>query len=72
MGWVADLPMTLNFPGFEIILFILSVVIVSIIVSYPKSNWLEGSLLITTYIMIAVGFWFEKVVSYQSPTSSEL
>ena len=66
VGWVKDKPMTLNFPAFEICLFILSIIIVSIVVSYPRSNWLEGSLLITTYVMIAVGFWFEKVVDYGS------
>ena len=64
-GWVADIDMTLNFPPFEIMLYILAVVIVTNCVSNGKSNWLEGSLLITTYVMIAVGFWFEKVVSFR-------
>ena len=44
--------------------YVLSVVTVSICLSNPKGNWLEGSLLITTYLMIAVGFWFEKVVNF--------
>jgi Ca2+:H+ antiporter len=66
IGWMTDRPMTINFPPFEIILFSLSVIVVSIIISYPHSNWLQGSLLITTYVMIAVGFWFEKVVDYTS------
>lgn len=65
VGWYVDRPMTLNFPQFEVILFILSVIVVSICVSNSKSNWLEGSMLITTYVMIAVGFWFEKVVDYR-------
>lgn len=64
VGWVADVPMTFNFPHFEIILYVLSIVIVSICVSNSKSNWLEGSMLITTYVMIAVGFWYEKVRDY--------
>jgi Ca2+:H+ antiporter len=57
--------MTLNFPHFEITLFVLSVVIVSICLSNPKTNWLEGSLLITTYIMVAVGFFFEDVEEFE-------
>jgi len=65
VGWATDRPMTLNFPPFEITLFILSVIVVAILVSYPRSNWLEGSMLITTYMMIAVGFWFEKIVAYR-------
>lgn len=64
VGWGTGRPMSLNFPPFEIVLFILSVIIVSILVSNGKSNWLEGSMLITTYILIAIGFWFEKVVNY--------
>jgi Ca2+:H+ antiporter len=64
VGWITDRPMTLNFPPFEIVLFILSVIVVSILLSYPNSNWLEGSMLITTYVMIAVGFWFERVTPY--------
>ena len=63
-GWVSGKNMTLNFPHFEIILFVMAVVIVSICLSNPKTNWLEGSLLVTSYAMIAVGFWFEDVVSF--------
>ena len=56
--------MSLNFPHFEIILFILSVFTVSVVLSSPKSNWLEGSLLMTTYFLLALGFWFENVQNY--------
>ena len=62
VGWACDIPMTINFPHFEIILLILSMFTVQICLSNPKVNWLEGSLLITTYLMIAVGFWFEKTI----------
>jgi Ca2+:H+ antiporter len=64
VGWGLDRNMTLNFPHFEIILYVMSVVTVSICLSNPKGNWLEGSLLITTYLMIAAGFWFENVVDF--------
>jgi Ca2+:H+ antiporter len=60
-GWIFDREMTLNFPHFEVVLYVLSVFTVSVVCSNPKCNWLEGSLLITTYSLIAVGFWFEKV-----------
>lgn len=64
VGWACDKDMTLNFPHFEIILYILSVLTVSIVLSNPKCNWLEGSLLITTYFLVAVGFWFEHVRNF--------
>ena len=57
--------MTLNFPHFEIILYVLSVMTVSVVINYNKVNWLEGSLLITTYLLVAVGFWYEKVVDFR-------
>jgi len=64
IGWAFGKDMTLNFPHFELTLFVLSIFTVSICVSNPRSNWLEGSLLITTYLMIAVGFWHEVVVDF--------
>ena len=64
IGWGLGKPMSFNFPHFESILFFLSVMVVFIILSNSKSNWLEGSMLIQTYIMIAVGFWYEKVKDY--------
>lgn len=60
-GWVFDKDMTLNFPHFEVILYVLSVFTVSVVCSNPICNWLEGSLLMTTYCLIAVGFWYENV-----------
>lgn len=63
-GWATGKPMTLNFPHFEISLYILSIFTVSICTLDGKSNWLLGSLLITTYILLAIGFWFEQVEDY--------
>lgn len=61
IGWKMDKPMTLNYPLYEIMLYVLSVLVVGICISYPRSNWLEGSILITTYGLVAIGFWYEKV-----------
>ena len=63
-GWFANKPMTLNFPVYEISLYILSIFTVSICLGTGKSNWLLGSVLITTYIMLAIGFWFEEVEDF--------
>ena len=66
VGWMADRDMTLNFPHFEVILFVLSIFTVSVVLGNPSSHWLEGSLLMTTYLLIAVGFWFENVQEYSN------
>ena len=64
LGWYADKPMTLNFPTYEIALYVLSMFTISVCIGTGKSNWLLGSVLMTTYIMLAIGFWFEKVEDY--------
>jgi Ca2+:H+ antiporter len=63
-GWCVGKPMTLNYPTYEISLYILSIFTVSVCLGTGKSNWLLGSVLITTYFMLGIGFWFEKVATF--------
>ena len=58
-GWIMDKPMSLKFPPFEIIVFIMTMLIVQINIMNGVSNWLQGTMLITTYLFLAVAFWFE-------------
>eukprot|EP00904_Undaria_pinnatifida_P000133 jgi/Undpi1/1011/HiC_scaffold_10.g04475.m1 len=41
------------------IMYVLSIIIVSTCVSNGTSNWLQGSLLVTTYLLVAVACWYE-------------
>ena len=61
VGWLVDKPLTLIFSPFETGFLILSVVVVSICLSHPKTNWLEGAALLSIYLMGATGFWFENM-----------
>lgn len=63
VGWLTGKEMTLKFPSFEVYLYLISVVLVSLCLSNERSNWLEGSLLVSTYFMVAVGIYYEKDVS---------
>jgi len=63
-GWLANKPMTLNFPIYEVSLYVISIFTVSVCLNTGKSNWLLGSILMTTYVMLAIGFWFEKVEEF--------
>mmetsp|Transcript_22999 Transcript_22999/g.48500 ORF Transcript_22999/g.48500 Transcript_22999/m.48500 type:complete len:526 (-) Transcript_22999:53-1630(-) len=54
--------MSLKFPSFEVYLYLLAVIIVSLCLGNERSNWLEGSLLVCTYIIVGVGIYFEKEV----------
>lgn len=60
IGWCTGRDMSLRFPSMQVYLYLLSIFIVSLVLSNSKSNWLQGSLLIFTYTLVAVGVYFEK------------
>ncbi|KAL7535402.1 hypothetical protein ACHAXR_009530, partial [Thalassiosira sp. AJA248-18] len=62
VGWFTGREMSMRFPPFEVYLYLLSVIIVSLCLTNQRSNWLEGSLLIFTYAIVAIGIYFEKDV----------
>ena len=61
-GWVIGQPMDLNFNPFELVAVTVAVLIANSISSDGESNWLEGSLLIATYAVVAIAFFFHPVV----------
>ena len=60
--WIIGQPMDLNFNPFELVAVMVAVLIANSISSDGESNWLEGSLLIATYAVIAIAFFFHPVV----------
>mmetsp|Transcript_75407 Transcript_75407/g.245277 ORF Transcript_75407/g.245277 Transcript_75407/m.245277 type:complete len:411 (-) Transcript_75407:94-1326(-) len=58
VGWMYDVPMSLDFRVFDSTVLILSVFITSIVLHDGASNWLEGAMLVATYILIAIICWF--------------
>ena len=60
IGSLTGKTMSLKFPAFEVYLYIMSVFIVALCLSNERSNWLEGSLLVFAYVLVAVGIWFEN------------
>ena len=61
-GWIIGQPMDLNFNPFELVAVTVAVLIANSISSDGESNWLEGSLLIATYAVVALAFFFHPVV----------
>ena len=61
-GWIIGQPMDLNFNPFELVAVAVAVLIANSISSDGESNWLEGSLLIATYAVVALSFFFHPVV----------
>uniref|UniRef100_A0A7S1BZT3 Sodium/calcium exchanger membrane region domain-containing protein n=2 Tax=Corethron hystrix TaxID=216773 RepID=A0A7S1BZT3_9STRA len=64
IGWMCDINMNLNYPSYEIEIYILAILISMTSTSSGTTNWLGGALLIVTYIMLAVGFYFEDVEDF--------
>lgn len=60
MGWALDVPMTLAFPPLSAIVLVLAILVVLGVVQDGESNWLEGVMLMTAYLIIAVTYWFGK------------
>lgn len=58
LGWIVGQPMSLLFSTFETCVLFVSVMILNYIVADGESNWLEGTMLMGTYIIIAIAFFY--------------
>jgi len=61
-GWVIGQPMDLNFNAFELVAVAVAVFLANSISSDGRSNWLEGILLLATYAIIALAFFFHPPI----------
>ncbi|KAG6830745.1 hypothetical protein H0H92_014826, partial [Tricholoma furcatifolium] len=57
IGWISGHELTLYFANFETIVLFVSVLLVNTLVQDGKSNYMEGTMLITLYIVIALSVW---------------
>ncbi|KAF9476694.1 calcium/proton exchanger [Pholiota conissans] len=58
LAWILGKPLTLLFDPYESISMFLAVLTVNYVVQDGKSNWLEGYILMSLYLILAVTFWF--------------
>lgn len=58
IGWIIDVPMSLYFSTFETAILFVSVFITNLVILDGESNWLEGAMLISTYLIIALAFFY--------------
>lgn len=58
LSFILGNPMNLIFSQFELVAIVLSVWIASNVVSDGKSNWVEGFMLLVTYLIMGVAFFF--------------
>jgi len=58
LGWIIGVDMSLYFQSFETVVLFISVLITNYLIQDGKSNWLEGGMLIATYTIIGLAFFF--------------
>lgn len=58
VGQAIGQPMDLNFNLFEVIAVVIAVAVANLISLDGRSNWLEGVLLLATYIVLGAAFYF--------------
>jgi Ca2+:H+ antiporter len=61
VGQAIGQPMDLNFNLFEVVAVTLAVALANLISLDGRSNWLEGVLLLATYVVLATAFYFHPV-----------
>jgi Ca2+:H+ antiporter len=61
-GKIIGQPMDLNFNPFELVAVVVAVTVANSVSSDGESNWLEGSLLLATYAVLAIAFYFHPIV----------
>ncbi|KAI0158167.1 Sodium/calcium exchanger protein-domain-containing protein [Xylariaceae sp. FL1272] len=58
IGWIIDQPMTLYFTLFETVCLFVSAFIINFLILDGRSNYLEGALLVATYVIIGIIAFF--------------
>ncbi|KAK0511361.1 hypothetical protein JMJ35_005934 [Cladonia borealis] len=64
VGWGLNKAMDLNFEVFNIVVLIMTIIVVGSFLRDQKSNYMEGSLCILIYVIIAIASWY-----YPNPLS---
>ncbi|KAI0707773.1 calcium/proton exchanger [Earliella scabrosa] len=57
IGWITGHDLTLFFADFETLTLFVSVLLVNLLIQDGKSNYMEGLMLVTLYLVIALAFW---------------
>lgn len=61
VGQLIGQPIDLNFNPFQVVAVAIAVTITNLITANGRSNWLDGSLLLATYIILGVAFYYHPV-----------
>lgn len=57
IGWATGKELTLFFENFETICLVFSVLLTTLLIQDGKSNYMEGAMLVSLYVIIGLAFW---------------
>mmetsp|Transcript_26873 Transcript_26873/g.79192 ORF Transcript_26873/g.79192 Transcript_26873/m.79192 type:complete len:403 (-) Transcript_26873:320-1528(-) len=60
IAWAMDRPLAMNFEGYEAATMFASCTLVAIVTTQGQTNWLQGLVLVTAYVLLAAGFLVHK------------
>ncbi|MEM7772039.1 MAG: calcium/proton exchanger [Cyanobacteria bacterium P01_E01_bin.6] len=63
VGWFMGQPMDLNFNPFELVAVAVAVLIANSVSADGRSNWLEGALLLATYVVVGIAFFYHPAIA---------
>ena len=63
---LSDSTFTLIFPQWDMVTVILCVFLLSYMYGEGKSNYFKGSILLLSYLVVIVGFWFSAMTDAES------
>ncbi|WP_416666483.1 calcium/proton exchanger [Egbenema bharatensis] len=58
VGQIIGQPITLNFNPFEVVAIAISVIVANLVSFGGRSNWLDGVLLLATYLVLSTAFYY--------------
>ena len=58
VGWMINVPMSLYYLTFETAVAFVAVFITALVLNDGELNWLEGAMLFSTYVIIAISFFY--------------
>lgn len=61
-GYILGQPMDLDFNPFELVAVVVAVLLANSVSSDGRSDWLEGALLLATYTVLGLAFFFHPVI----------
>ncbi|KAF9968292.1 hypothetical protein BGZ73_000172 [Actinomortierella ambigua] len=60
LGWIIDVPMSFRFTIMESTILVVSVLLVNFLIQDSKTNYLEGVILLASFLMAAMAFYYDK------------